>query len=234
MRSPRTAPPVKGLLGSTAITPTVCCRSRITLTSASASVLLPVPGAPVNPTRYAFPVWGWTSATSWLACGSRSSARLMARASARTSPESKAPAKLISIRLSLTARFSTPERAHHRALFHTGARSSPRAFPHRSALITARFSTPERAHHRALFHAGARSSGGGGEGFEGEVGTEEDRDARAARGRRDRRHDPAEVVMEPGHGGGRATVRAIQNLSLGDPLRGGGPDAGLPPLGLEQ
>src|SRR5437899_7217345 len=200
IRSPSTGPPVKGLLGSTAITPTVCCRSRITLTSASASVLLPVPGAPVNPTRYAFPVWGWTSATSWLACGSRSSARLMARASARTSPESKAPAKLISIRLSLTARFSTPERAHH----------------------------------RALFHAGARSSGGRGEGFEGEVGTEEDRDARAARGRRDRRHDPAEVVMEPGHGGGRATVRAIQNLSLGDPLRGGGPDAGLPPLGLEQ
>src|SRR5437879_6361647 len=48
----------------------------------------------------------------------------MARASARTSPESKAPAKLISIRLSLTARFSTPERAHHRALFHAGARSS--------------------------------------------------------------------------------------------------------------
>src|SRR5207248_2854305 len=96
----------------TAITPTVCCRSRITLTSASASVLLPVPGAPVNPTRYALPVWGCTSATSWPACGSRSSARLMARASARTSPESKAPAKLISIRLSLTARFSTPERAH--------------------------------------------------------------------------------------------------------------------------
>src|SRR2546422_905134 len=96
MRSPRTAPPVKGLLGSTAITPTVCPRSRMTLTSASASVLLPVPGAPVSPTRYALPVWGCNSAASSVACGSRSSARLIALASARTSPDSKAPAKLIS------------------------------------------------------------------------------------------------------------------------------------------
>src|SRR6266576_4223286 len=163
IRSPSTAPPVKGLLGSTAITPTVCCRSRITLTSASASVLLPVPGAPVNPTRYAFPVWGWSSATSWLACGSRSSARLMARASARTSPESKAPARLISIRLWR------------------------------------------------------------GEGFEGEVGAEQDCDARTAGGRRDRRHDAAKVVLEPGDRGGRAAAGAIQDLGLGDPLRGLGP-----------
>src|SRR5256885_5781914 len=136
IRSPRTAPPVKGLLGSTAMTPTVWCRSRIPLPSASASVLLPVPGAPVNPTRYAFPVWGWPSATSWPACGSRSSARLMARASARTSPESKAPAKLISIRLWR------------------------------------------------------------GEGFEGEVGAEEDCDARTAGRRRDRSYRSEEHTSE--------------------------------------
>src|SRR5437879_5134882 len=197
IRSPRTAPPVKGLLGSTAMTPTVCCRSRITLTSASASVLLPVPGAPVNPTRYAFPVWGWTSATSWLACGSRSSARLMARASARTSPESKAPARLISNRLSLTARFSTPERAHH----------------------------------RALFHAGARSSGGRGEGLEGEVGAQQDGDGRATRRGGDSGHRPAEVVLEPGNGGGRAAARAIQDLGLSDALGGRRTEARLPPRG---
>src|SRR3989454_10126709 len=177
IRSPRTAPPVKGLLGSTALTPTVCCRSRITLTSASASVLLPVPGAPVNPTRYAFPVWDWTSATSWLACGSRSPARLIARASARTSPESKAPAKLISNRLSL---------------------------------------------------------GGRREGLQGEIGADEDGDGRAA-GRRGNRHPrPAEVVLEPRNRGSRAAPGAIQDLGLGDPLGGGGAQAGLPPLGLEQ
>src|SRR2546425_8626506 len=191
IRSPSTAPPVKGLLGSTAITPTVCCRSRITLTSASASVLLPVPGAPVNPTRYAFPVWGWTSATSWLACGSRSSARLMARASARTSPESKAPAKLISDGI------------------------VPPTLP-------------------SLASGGGKCSAfGRREGFQGEVGAEDDRDAGAVGRGRNRSHHPAEVILEPGDRGGGAAAGAVKDLRLGDPLRRGWADAGLPSLRLK-
>src|SRR5216684_4086446 len=96
MRSPRTAPPVNGLLGSTATTPTVlpCCR--ITCRSRSTSELLPPPGGPVIPTRCARPVWGWSSVTIWVASGSRSSARLIALASALTSPCKREAARLIS------------------------------------------------------------------------------------------------------------------------------------------
>src|SRR6202022_2942367 len=56
------------------------------------------------------------------------------------------------------ARLSTPGRAYPRAPFHTGARLSTRAFPHRGALIHARLSTPGRAYPRAPFHTGARLS----------------------------------------------------------------------------
>src|SRR5712692_8902681 len=96
MRSPRTAPPVNGLLGSTATTPTVlpCCR--ITCRSRSTRELLPLPGGPVIPTRCARPVWGWSSVTIWVASGSRSSARLIALASALTSPCKREAARLIS------------------------------------------------------------------------------------------------------------------------------------------
>ena len=57
-RSPRTAPPENGLVGSTAITPTFMPPRRISAMRRSTSVLLPVPGAPVTPmqeraTRYA-------------------------------------------------------------------------------------------------------------------------------------------------------------------------------------
>src|SRR5262249_52224134 len=70
-RSPSTAPPLNGLVGSTAITPTVgnesrpdeaslcepCGRPvRNAVTSRSTSVLFPAPGGPVTPTRYALPV----------------------------------------------------------------------------------------------------------------------------------------------------------------------------------
>ena len=54
-RSPRMAPPLNGLVGSTATTPTVCSRRRISTISRSTSVLLPAPGAPVMPIRYACP-----------------------------------------------------------------------------------------------------------------------------------------------------------------------------------
>ena len=51
-RSPRIAPPVNGLVGSTAITPTVRPRARgARAISRSTSVLLPAPGGPVTPTR---------------------------------------------------------------------------------------------------------------------------------------------------------------------------------------
>ena len=50
-RSPRTAPPLNGLLGSTARIPTVGPRERRTAVRRSTSVLFPTPGAPVTPTR---------------------------------------------------------------------------------------------------------------------------------------------------------------------------------------
>ena len=50
IRSPRTAPPVNGLVGSTATTPTVAPVFRIAAVSRSTSVLFPAPGGPVMPT----------------------------------------------------------------------------------------------------------------------------------------------------------------------------------------
>ena len=49
MRSPRIAPPVKGLVGSTASTPTVLPALRQCAMSRSVSVDLPAPGEPVMP-----------------------------------------------------------------------------------------------------------------------------------------------------------------------------------------
>ena len=56
-RSPSTAPPLKGLVGSTAMMPTVRTPPTISVVRRSTSVLLPAPGGPVTPTRYARPVW---------------------------------------------------------------------------------------------------------------------------------------------------------------------------------
>ena len=49
MRSPRMAPPEKGLVGSTATTPTVSPLARKRSTKASVMVDLPTPGEPVSP-----------------------------------------------------------------------------------------------------------------------------------------------------------------------------------------
>ena len=49
MRSPRMAPPEKGLVGSTAMMPTVFPRLRYSLAILSVMVLLPAPGGPVMP-----------------------------------------------------------------------------------------------------------------------------------------------------------------------------------------
>jgi hypothetical protein len=51
------APPVKGLVGSTASTPTVLFSFLNSEISASVSVLLPAPGAPVIPIMKDLPVW---------------------------------------------------------------------------------------------------------------------------------------------------------------------------------
>src|SRR2546421_9536929 len=84
IRSPKIAPPVKGELGSQAMTATDSLRARCQATSASARVDLPVPGAPVRPS---IPVSDRGSANfskSSRVPGSRRSTRLMARARART------------------------------------------------------------------------------------------------------------------------------------------------------
>ena len=86
MRSPSTAPRVKGLVGSTLTTATRLPRARSSRTRAPMSVLLPTPGAPVMPTRQARPVDGWRSAARRRPSGPRRSTRLIARPSGRRSP----------------------------------------------------------------------------------------------------------------------------------------------------
>src|SRR5688572_12259631 len=80
------APPVNGLVGSTAMTPTVSPASRVSVVKRSTSVLFPAPGGPVTPTRYVRPVCGKMSRTRPAAASASSSISEMARAMARTSP----------------------------------------------------------------------------------------------------------------------------------------------------
>src|SRR5262245_39852631 len=88
-RSPSTAPPLNGLVGSTATTPTFATpRARNCATSRSTSVLLPAPGGPVTPTRYARPVRPKIVRTRSALDGSSSSISEIARAMARGSPAS--------------------------------------------------------------------------------------------------------------------------------------------------
>src|SRR5882672_3219443 len=140
-RSPSTAPPLNGLVGSTAITPTDIFlsawgptptpdalglwpsrvsrtgrrsrasstpdalglwpshvsrtgRRRISDTNRSTSVLLPAPGGPVTPIRYARPVRGKIARTRSALFGSSSSMREIARAMARGSPASTRSASI--------------------------------------------------------------------------------------------------------------------------------------------
>src|SRR5438445_551012 len=86
MRSPRIAPPVNGLVGSTATTPSVFPRPRMCAISRSTSVLFPAPGLPVIPMSWARPVLGNKARSSGSAAGWISSMRRMRRAAARTSP----------------------------------------------------------------------------------------------------------------------------------------------------
>src|SRR5947208_2594117 len=86
IRSPRTAPPVYGDVGSTATTPTFFSRPRRVRTRRLMRELLPTPGGPVNPTTWARPVCGWIRATASVASGSSSSIREMSFPAARLSP----------------------------------------------------------------------------------------------------------------------------------------------------
>src|SRR6185369_2626850 len=82
----RMAPPLKGEVGSTAMTPTVLRWARRRAVSRSTSVDLPAPGGPVMPTTRARPLRAKTPARTSRASGRPSSTSVMARASARTSP----------------------------------------------------------------------------------------------------------------------------------------------------
>ena len=82
-RSPSTAPPVNGLVGSTAITPTVKPCFRSSAVSRSTSVLLPAPGGPVTPTDTRGPCWPKIARTRSALAGSSSSISEIARAIAR-------------------------------------------------------------------------------------------------------------------------------------------------------
>src|ERR1700680_334712 len=84
-RSPRTAPPVNGLDGSTATMPTERPSLRMTAANESTSVLFPEPGGPVTPMTCACPVCGYRAATSCLAPASPFSIFVIALASARQS-----------------------------------------------------------------------------------------------------------------------------------------------------
>src|SRR3989442_6393352 len=83
IRSPRIAPPENGEEGSTATTPTVRPRARATSASPRTSVLLPLPGAPVTPTIWARPVWGYNRALSASARLPPDSAQVSPRGGAR-------------------------------------------------------------------------------------------------------------------------------------------------------
>src|SRR4051794_25818942 len=87
-RSPRSAPPVNGLVGSIAITPTVRPEALSSDVIRSTSVLFPAPGGPVTPTRYARPVRAKICWISDAPSAPSSSTREIALATARTSPAS--------------------------------------------------------------------------------------------------------------------------------------------------
>ena len=86
-RSPSMAPPLNGLVGSTARTPTVWPALRQRETRPSTSVLLPAPGAPVMPTRNARPDRPNSSRTSAGPSSASFSTSEMPRAMPRGSPD---------------------------------------------------------------------------------------------------------------------------------------------------
>src|SRR5690606_8214603 len=92
-RSPRMAPPVNGLEGSTAMTPTVRPSCRYAAMSRSTMVLLPAPGGPVMPITRPCAACGVTSVASSAPTAVASAAADSARAIARGS-RARTPAKI--------------------------------------------------------------------------------------------------------------------------------------------
>src|SRR6266702_2433876 len=90
MRSPSTAPPEYGDVGSTATTPTFLSFARNVRTRRLISELFPAPGGPVNPTTWARPVCGKIRATASTASASSSSMSEMTFPAARLSPRRRA------------------------------------------------------------------------------------------------------------------------------------------------
>ena len=78
-RSPRIAPPVKGLDGSIAITPTFLPSALNCEMSLLTKVLLPAPGLPVIPMTWALPVLGYIFFIISLDSGDSASTRLIRR-----------------------------------------------------------------------------------------------------------------------------------------------------------
>src|SRR5437588_11990074 len=132
MRSPSSAPPVNGLVGSTATTPTESPCPRYCWMSRSVSVLLPAPGGPVMPIRRAAP--RASRGCAWLSTRSKPSrwfsTRVIARASAAGSCRSSASRMRSTLMQSNQTR-GAPSRPLLRAIERHGPH---RARPHRDAL----------------------------------------------------------------------------------------------------
>ena len=86
MRSPSRAPPLKGLVGSTAIMPIRWSFPRTSFVIWSTIVLLPAPGGPVMPTVYALPVCSSTAFMISAAAGSPRSSNVISLDNVRWSP----------------------------------------------------------------------------------------------------------------------------------------------------
>src|SRR2546421_7830895 len=117
MRSPSSAPWVKGDVGSIDRTATSRSRSRAFRTIAPISVDFPTPGGPVKPTTAARPVFGNTSRTSAQPSGSSFSTSEIARASARLSPARRRSASSAAVLPSgATGGNATGDRTYDRAV----------------------------------------------------------------------------------------------------------------------
>src|SRR5690242_13139811 len=132
MRSPSSAPPVNGLVGSTATTPTESPWARYSWISRSVSVLFPAPGGPVMPTRRAAP--RARRACAWLNTRSKPSrwfsTSVIARANAAGSCRSSA-SRMRSTLMQGNQTRGDPSRPLLRAVERHGPH---RAGPHRHAL----------------------------------------------------------------------------------------------------
>src|SRR5438552_11758317 len=122
MRSPSTAPPLKGLVGSTATMPTRWPAARSRAVTRSVSVDFPAPGGPVIPITCARPVCGWSRLISAGSPGTRFSTSVIRRARATRSPPSMRSMRSCS--LTREPRGALLDERRH-ALAHVGGREEP-------------------------------------------------------------------------------------------------------------